>query len=183
MHRHLGAGRPSPPEGTGDPQKSHPRASLVGSPPQGGGGGWGRPVNPFPSVALSWPLLSEHQLPATLQPPRACVLPSTGQAREELSPALRPQPGLCGGCLATSPGMTPTRVTPAPGRPPPGSHWRSGGLRAEPSCSSPLASVPHRALLPGRKYAIWVTALSGLGGQEHRTESLASAPVHVWTRE
>ncbi|KAI4580414.1 hypothetical protein MJT46_001782 [Ovis ammon polii x Ovis aries] len=39
-----------------------------------------------------------------------------------------------------------------------------------------------RALLPGRKYAIWVTALSGLGGQEHRTESLASAPVHVWTR-
>ena len=46
-----------------------------------------------------------------------------------------------------------------------------------------LASLPHRALLPGRRYAIWVTALSGLGGQEHPTESLASAPVHVWTRE
>ncbi|XP_010836094.1 PREDICTED: sushi, nidogen and EGF-like domain-containing protein 1 [Bison bison bison] len=39
-----------------------------------------------------------------------------------------------------------------------------------------------RALLPGRRYAIWVTALSGLGGQERPTESLASAPVHVWTR-
>ncbi|KAM9085432.1 sushi, nidogen and EGF-like domain-containing protein 1 isoform 7-T9 [Megaptera novaeangliae] len=39
-----------------------------------------------------------------------------------------------------------------------------------------------RALLPGRRYTIWVTALSGLGGQEQPTESLASAPLHVWTR-
>ncbi|XP_029081207.1 sushi, nidogen and EGF-like domain-containing protein 1 isoform X7 [Monodon monoceros] len=39
-----------------------------------------------------------------------------------------------------------------------------------------------RALLPGRRYTIWVTALSGPGGQEHPTESLASAPLHVWTR-
>ncbi|KAM5271039.1 sushi, nidogen and EGF-like domain-containing protein 1 isoform 3-T4 [Hipposideros larvatus] len=38
------------------------------------------------------------------------------------------------------------------------------------------------ALLPGRRYTIWVTALSGLGGQERPTESLASAPLHVWTR-
>ncbi|KAM8787743.1 sushi, nidogen and EGF-like domain-containing protein 1 [Rhynchonycteris naso] len=38
------------------------------------------------------------------------------------------------------------------------------------------------ALLPGRKYTIWVTALSGLGGQARPTESLASAPLHVWTR-
>ncbi|XP_036757174.2 sushi, nidogen and EGF-like domain-containing protein 1 isoform X1 [Manis pentadactyla] len=38
------------------------------------------------------------------------------------------------------------------------------------------------ALLPGRRYTIQVTALSGLGGQEHPTESLASAPLHVWTR-
>lgn len=38
------------------------------------------------------------------------------------------------------------------------------------------------ALLPGRRYTIWVTALSGLGAQEHPTESLASAPLHVWTR-
>lgn len=40
-----------------------------------------------------------------------------------------------------------------------------------------------RALLPGRRYTIQVTALSGLGGQEPPTESLASAPLHVWTRE
>ncbi|XP_074172484.1 sushi, nidogen and EGF-like domain-containing protein 1 isoform X12 [Rhinolophus sinicus] len=39
-----------------------------------------------------------------------------------------------------------------------------------------------RALLPGRRYTIWVTALSGLGGQGRPTESLASAPQHVWTR-
>uniref|UniRef100_A0A7N5JHY7 Sushi, nidogen and EGF like domains 1 n=1 Tax=Ailuropoda melanoleuca TaxID=9646 RepID=A0A7N5JHY7_AILME len=38
------------------------------------------------------------------------------------------------------------------------------------------------ALLPGRRYTIQVTALSGLGGQEPATESLASAPLHVWTR-
>ncbi|XP_025786521.1 sushi, nidogen and EGF-like domain-containing protein 1 [Puma concolor] len=38
------------------------------------------------------------------------------------------------------------------------------------------------ALLPGRRYTIHVTALSGLGGQEPPTESLASAPLHVWTR-
>ncbi|XP_053072051.1 sushi, nidogen and EGF-like domain-containing protein 1 isoform X8 [Acinonyx jubatus] len=38
------------------------------------------------------------------------------------------------------------------------------------------------ALLPGRRYTIHVTALSGLGGQEPPTESLASAPMHVWTR-
>ena len=40
-----------------------------------------------------------------------------------------------------------------------------------------------RALLPGRRYTIRVSALSGLGGQEHSTESLASTPLHVWTRE
>nr|XP_053775313.1 sushi, nidogen and EGF-like domain-containing protein 1 isoform X4 [Desmodus rotundus]XP_053775314.1 sushi, nidogen and EGF-like domain-containing protein 1 isoform X4 [Desmodus rotundus]XP_053775315.1 sushi, nidogen and EGF-like domain-containing protein 1 isoform X4 [Desmodus rotundus] len=38
------------------------------------------------------------------------------------------------------------------------------------------------ALLPGRRYTIRVSALSGLGGQEHSTESLASTPLHVWTR-
>lgn len=41
----------------------------------------------------------------------------------------------------------------------------------------------HRSLLPGRRYTIQVTALSGLGGQEPPTESLASTPLHVWTRE
>lgn len=35
MHRHLGQGDPLLPEGTADPQKFHPRASLMGSPPQG----------------------------------------------------------------------------------------------------------------------------------------------------
>uniref|UniRef100_M3XM44 Sushi, nidogen and EGF-like domain-containing protein 1 n=4 Tax=Mustelinae TaxID=169418 RepID=M3XM44_MUSPF len=38
------------------------------------------------------------------------------------------------------------------------------------------------SLLPGRRYTIQVTALSGLGGQEPPTESLASTPLHVWTR-
>lgn len=38
------------------------------------------------------------------------------------------------------------------------------------------------ALLPGRKYTVQVTTLSGPSGEEPPTESLASAPVHVWTR-
>ena len=93
----------------------------------------GRPVSPFPSVALCWPLLSEHQLLATPQPPGPVSCPALDRpGRSPLPqghPALRPQSGLCGGCLATSPGRTPTQVTPgrgrpppAPGQPPPGSH-------------------------------------------------------------
>uniref|UniRef100_A0A2K6F420 Sushi, nidogen and EGF-like domain-containing protein 1 n=1 Tax=Propithecus coquereli TaxID=379532 RepID=A0A2K6F420_PROCO len=35
------------------------------------------------------------------------------------------------------------------------------------------------ALLPGRRYTIQVTTLSGLSGEEQPTESLATAPVHV----
>uniref|UniRef100_A0A2K5E2F1 Sushi, nidogen and EGF-like domain-containing protein 1 n=1 Tax=Aotus nancymaae TaxID=37293 RepID=A0A2K5E2F1_AOTNA len=38
------------------------------------------------------------------------------------------------------------------------------------------------ALLPGRRYTIQLTTLSGLQGEEHPTESLATAPAHVWTR-
>uniref|UniRef100_A0A8D2CR36 Sushi, nidogen and EGF like domains 1 n=1 Tax=Sciurus vulgaris TaxID=55149 RepID=A0A8D2CR36_SCIVU len=38
------------------------------------------------------------------------------------------------------------------------------------------------ALLPGRRYTVWVAALSGPGGADHPTESLASVPLHVWTR-
>uniref|UniRef100_H0WH28 Sushi, nidogen and EGF like domains 1 n=1 Tax=Otolemur garnettii TaxID=30611 RepID=H0WH28_OTOGA len=38
------------------------------------------------------------------------------------------------------------------------------------------------ALLPGRRYTVQVTTLSGLWGEEHPTESLATAPMHVWTR-
>ncbi|XP_049629341.1 sushi, nidogen and EGF-like domain-containing protein 1 [Suncus etruscus] len=37
-------------------------------------------------------------------------------------------------------------------------------------------------LLPGRRYTIHVAALSGQVGQEPSTESLASAPLHIWTR-
>uniref|UniRef100_G3SSY9 Sushi, nidogen and EGF-like domain-containing protein 1 n=1 Tax=Loxodonta africana TaxID=9785 RepID=G3SSY9_LOXAF len=38
------------------------------------------------------------------------------------------------------------------------------------------------ALLPGKKYTIQVVTLSGLGPGEHPTESLATTPLHVWTR-
>ncbi|XP_074254833.1 sushi, nidogen and EGF-like domain-containing protein 1 isoform X2 [Saimiri boliviensis] len=38
------------------------------------------------------------------------------------------------------------------------------------------------ALLPGRRYTIQLTTLSGLRGEEHPTESLATALAHVWTR-
>ena len=51
VHRHLGQGDPLLPEGTADPQKFHPRASLVGSPPQGAG----LPVTPF---SFSCPMLA-----------------------------------------------------------------------------------------------------------------------------
>ncbi|KAL0625051.1 Sushi, nidogen and EGF-like domain-containing protein 1 [Plecturocebus cupreus] len=47
----------------------------------------------------------------------------------------------------------------------------------------PSSSPAHRALLPGRRYTIQLTTLSGLRGEEHPTESLATAPTHVWTRE
>ncbi|EHB16173.1 Sushi, nidogen and EGF-like domain-containing protein 1 [Heterocephalus glaber] len=38
------------------------------------------------------------------------------------------------------------------------------------------------ALLPGRRYTMWVAALSGPGEAERLTESRGSAPLHVWTR-
>lgn len=37
-------------------------------------------------------------------------------------------------------------------------------------------------LMPGRRYTVRLTTLSGPGGAEHPTESLASAPLNVWTR-
>ena len=37
-------------------------------------------------------------------------------------------------------------------------------------------------LLPGRRYTVRLTTLSGPGGAEYPTESLASAPLNVWTR-
>ncbi|XP_074046823.1 sushi, nidogen and EGF-like domain-containing protein 1 isoform X1 [Macrotis lagotis] len=37
-------------------------------------------------------------------------------------------------------------------------------------------------LLPGERYIIHVATLSGLGIEDHPSESLATAPFHVWTR-
>uniref|UniRef100_A0A5F8H4Y3 Sushi, nidogen and EGF-like domain-containing protein 1 n=1 Tax=Monodelphis domestica TaxID=13616 RepID=A0A5F8H4Y3_MONDO len=37
-------------------------------------------------------------------------------------------------------------------------------------------------LRPGEKYIIHVATLSGLGTEDHPSESLATAPFHVWTR-
>ncbi|XP_074154067.1 sushi, nidogen and EGF-like domain-containing protein 1 [Sminthopsis crassicaudata] len=37
-------------------------------------------------------------------------------------------------------------------------------------------------LLPGERYIIHVATLSGLGTEDHPSESLATAPFHVWTR-
>ncbi|MEJ1283528.1 sushi nidogen and EGF-like domains 1 [Cricetulus griseus] len=37
-------------------------------------------------------------------------------------------------------------------------------------------------LLPGRRYIVRLTTLSGPGGTEYPTESLASSPLNVWTR-
>lgn len=41
----------------------------------------------------------------------------------------------------------------------------------------------HRDLQPGERYIIHVTTLSGLGTEDHPSESLATAPFHVWTSE
>lgn len=41
----------------------------------------------------------------------------------------------------------------------------------------------HRDLQPGERYIIHVTTLSGLGVEDHPSESLATAPFHVWTSE
>ncbi|XP_006875291.1 PREDICTED: sushi, nidogen and EGF-like domain-containing protein 1 [Chrysochloris asiatica] len=37
-------------------------------------------------------------------------------------------------------------------------------------------------LLPGRRYTVQAVTLSGIGPGEHPTESVATAPLHVWTR-
>uniref|UniRef100_A0A7M4ETU3 Sushi, nidogen and EGF-like domain-containing protein 1 n=1 Tax=Crocodylus porosus TaxID=8502 RepID=A0A7M4ETU3_CROPO len=45
--------------------------------------------------------------------------------------------------------------------------------------------VEHRTvedLQPGERYIIHVTTLSGMGTEDHPSESLATAPFHVWTR-
>lgn len=40
-----------------------------------------------------------------------------------------------------------------------------------------------RDLQPGERYIVHVTTLSGMGTEDHPSESLATAPFHVWTSE
>lgn len=48
--------------------------------------------------------------------------------------------------------------------------------------SHPAFLLP-RDLQPGERYIVHVTTLSGLGTEDHPSESLATAPFHVWTSE
>ncbi|NWU92528.1 SNED1 protein, partial [Upupa epops] len=48
--------------------------------------------------------------------------------------------------------------------------------------NSSVAKYTFLDLQPGEKYIVHVTTLSGLGTEDHSSESLASAPFHVWTR-
>ncbi|NXF90440.1 SNED1 protein, partial [Eubucco bourcierii] len=48
--------------------------------------------------------------------------------------------------------------------------------------NSSVAKYTFLDLQPGEKYVVHVTALSGLGTEDHLSESLATAPFHVWTR-
>ncbi|NXO89472.1 SNED1 protein, partial [Certhia brachydactyla] len=48
--------------------------------------------------------------------------------------------------------------------------------------NSSVAKYTFLDLQPGERYIIHVTTLSGLGVEDHPSESLASAPFHVWTR-
>ncbi|XP_065529895.1 sushi, nidogen and EGF-like domain-containing protein 1 isoform X4 [Lathamus discolor] len=48
--------------------------------------------------------------------------------------------------------------------------------------NSSVAKYTFLDLQPGEKYIVHVTTLSGLGTEDHLSESLATAPFHVWTR-
>ncbi|NWJ01616.1 SNED1 protein, partial [Crypturellus undulatus] len=48
--------------------------------------------------------------------------------------------------------------------------------------NSSVAKYTFLDLQPGERYIVHVTTLSGLGSEDHPSESLASAPFHVWTR-
>ncbi|NXH17708.1 SNED1 protein, partial [Bucco capensis] len=48
--------------------------------------------------------------------------------------------------------------------------------------NSSVAKYTFLNLQPGERYIIHVTTLSGLGTEDHPSESLATAPFHVWTR-
>lgn len=58
--------------------------------------------------------------------------------------------------------------------------WSSCAAQLIPSH---LAFLLHRDLQPGERYVVHVTTLSGLGTEDHPSESLATAPFHVWTSE
>uniref|UniRef100_A0A672V2M2 Sushi, nidogen and EGF like domains 1 n=1 Tax=Strigops habroptila TaxID=2489341 RepID=A0A672V2M2_STRHB len=48
--------------------------------------------------------------------------------------------------------------------------------------NSSVAKYTFLDLQPGERYIVHVTTLSGLGTEDHLSESLATAPFHVWTR-
>ncbi|KAF2981748.1 hypothetical protein EK904_014766, partial [Melospiza melodia maxima] len=49
--------------------------------------------------------------------------------------------------------------------------------------NSSVAKYTFLDLQPGERYIIHVTTLSGLGVEDHPSESLATAPFHVWTMQ
>ncbi|XP_015726542.1 sushi, nidogen and EGF-like domain-containing protein 1 isoform X3 [Coturnix japonica] len=48
--------------------------------------------------------------------------------------------------------------------------------------NSSVAKYTFLDLQPGERYIVHVTTLSGMGTEDHPSESLATAPFHVWTR-
>ncbi|NXL96761.1 SNED1 protein, partial [Tyrannus savana] len=48
--------------------------------------------------------------------------------------------------------------------------------------NSSVAKYTFLDLQPGERYIVHVTTLSGLGTEDHPSESLSTAPFHVWTR-
>ncbi|XP_021251644.1 sushi, nidogen and EGF-like domain-containing protein 1 isoform X1 [Numida meleagris] len=48
--------------------------------------------------------------------------------------------------------------------------------------NSSVAKYTFLDLQPGERYFVHVTTLSGIGTEDHPSESLATAPFHVWTR-
>ncbi|NXG14871.1 SNED1 protein, partial [Grallaria varia] len=48
--------------------------------------------------------------------------------------------------------------------------------------NSSVAKYTFLDLQPGERYIVHVTTLSGLGTEDHSSESLPTAPFHVWTR-
>ncbi|NXA06085.1 SNED1 protein, partial [Sapayoa aenigma] len=48
--------------------------------------------------------------------------------------------------------------------------------------NSSVAKYTFLDLLPGERYIVHVTTLSGLGTEDHPSESLSTAPFHVWTK-